>query len=485
MKNLIIALIVVASGHLFSQSERLQSMGGLNFSLPDEQYSFNPFDFGNNPAWLYKDEMASWLKIIPGYSGYSGDYKRRFDPGVENNYGITFSGVKSLGEDGTFLGETSYYYNFRKDVPNSLKYNPYKGEAFFLTDTATGNFRYNGPSIKFSYSFEPLSNLFTGAAVSYRILDGLKSVYSRAEVLFRDIDANFGAAYQLYDNLVFGVNYTYKDNQEKIESKSEDLLDVEIYNYKGESYAIKKRASSVSQKLSGVGHRISGQLYYIIAKSTEIGLIGSFGSEGQQVLMSRSVTGQSFNEYEEGYTNFNLASIALKARQQLSDDMFFGITAGYDHNYVWSKNSPKNRLIWEWEINTVKGGLGLSWKPVENLSVAAEYEYSNLDADSSKYIDSRFATVKSGDHVVKAGFEFQWLRNIYLRGGYNFGFFERDIVFGGKDIEIHKLTTGLGLYILPEVGIDIHIEYGFYNGLPEGFRRSNYSAFTTVKLNSF
>lgn len=485
MKKYYILILILAAGNLVAQSERLQSMGGIQYVLPDYQYSLNPYDFGGNPAWLYMDETESWLKIIPGYAGFNGDYKRRYDPGSENLFALKFAGIKTLGEDGTFLGETSYEYRQRKDVPNSLKYNTYAGEAFFLTDTATGNFRYNGPSIKFSYSFEPLEKLYTGASVGYRILDGLKSVYSRAEVLYRDIEINAGAAYQLTDNLILGANYIYNDNQEKIQSASEDLLDVEVFNFKGETYSLMKRAQAVSQKLTGIGHKVGGQIFYKPSAVSEIALIVSTGRTSQKVLMSRSVTGQSFNEYEEGYSSFNISAAELKGRHELFKSFILGVTGKYSHRYVWSKNSPKEKLLWEWEINSATGGAGFSWKPLEKVSFAAEYEYSDVKIDSSKFIDSRFFSANSGDHSLRAGIEYQIIRDIFIRGGYNLDIYEKDIVFGGDDISINRITGGLGVYIFPSLGIDIHIEYGFYRGLPAEIRRSDYSAFTTVKLYSF
>jgi len=345
--------------------------------------------------------------------------------------------------------------------------------------------QYNGPSMKFSYSFEPYEKLFAGASVGYRVLDGLKSVYSRAEVLYRNIEINAGAAYQLTDHLILGANYIYNDNQEKIQSASEDLLDVEVFNFKGETYSLMKRAQSVTQKLTGAGHKFAGQIFYKPGAASEIAIIGSTGMTSQKILMSRAVTGQSFNEYEEGYSSFNISSAELRGRHELFKSFIIGITGRYNHRYVWSKNSPKDKLLWEWEINSVTGGGGFSWQPVELLSVAAEYEYSDVKIDSSKFIDTRFFSTKSGDHSLRAGIEYQFIKDIFIRGGYNLDIYEKDIVFGGDDISIHSITAGFGLYVFPALGIDIHLEYGFYNGLPAEVKRSNYSAFTTIKLYSF
>lgn len=176
---MLFTLLLLTAG-LNAQSIRTESMGGLGYSIIDEDNSLTPFDFGDNPAWLMNDQKHDWLKIVPSTQNSWGDYKRAYDPERKSLSGILFRGVKVL-EDGVFLGQTTYEYDYRKEVSRSLKYNTYNGEAFYMNDSTTGNFRYHGPSMKFSYSFEPADNLFAGASASYKILNGLKNTYSRAE----------------------------------------------------------------------------------------------------------------------------------------------------------------------------------------------------------------------------------------------------------------------------------------------------------------
>jgi opacity protein-like surface antigen len=485
MKRLIIVISLFTICNVYSQPERLSSMGGMRYIVADKYVTLNPFDFGGNPAWIYKDDMDSWLKMQPSYSGYSGDYKRKYDPQSENIYGIGFIGLKTLGEDGTFLGETSYEYNQRKQVPRSLKRNTYAGEAFFFADTTTGNFRYNGPKLKFSYSFEPVNNLYTGASVSYRILDGLKDIYSRAEVLYRDIEGVFGAAYQLTDNLAVGMNYIYSDNQEKIVSDSEDLMEVEVFNYHGETYSVRKREGSVSQKVKGSGNNLSAQIYWRPDISSEVAITGSYGNAKQRILMPYNTSELDYTEYEEGYTSFNTSSLLLRSRFELFRSFFAGITAGYSNNYVWTKHSDRDRTMWEWEIDDITAGAGLSYQFSSAAMIAVEYDYINLKADSSKYIDAKFSSITSGNHQVRVGAEYEMMKNVYLRLGYNLSLMEKDIIFGGDNVNLNRLTAGAGIYIFPSMAFDIQIEYGFYKGLPSNLKKSGYSGITTVKLYSF
>ncbi|MGE5437818.1 MAG: DUF6850 family outer membrane beta-barrel protein [Syntrophothermus sp.] len=484
MKKILLLITLILSTSAFSQQERLSGMGYLDISIPDKYHTFNPYDLGNNPAWLVNDETNSFLKIIPSFSGYDGTYRRYYDAAGENLYKLKFAGLKTLKSGGTFYGETSYEYDFRRSVNRSLRYNTYGGQAFFIADTTAGNFRYMGPLIKFAYSYEPINKLYAGASIKYRILDGLKYIYSRAEVLYREIETNVGVAYNFDENYSLGLNYTYLNDQENIESKSEDLLDVELYEFRGEKYAILKRGSTINQKIKGSGHEVSLQ-FYQSSELMETGLAATYRKSNQKVLIPFTLQTQSFNEYEEGYSSFSSASLELKSRYHLTNKVSLALTAGYFRDYVWSKNTAKIKTLWEWEINNFVGGAGLSWKINNNFIAGIEYNYSNINADSSKYIDSRFFKENFGNHFIKAGAEYQILENIFARAGYNMGTIKKDILYGAENISINKITAGLGLYTFSSFTIDIQLEYGFYSGLPNTLKRAVFSGYSTIKLFTF
>src|SRR3989339_1834135 len=121
-------MMIVFSAFSFAQESRTIGMGGLSYSIVDADHSFNPYDLGKNPAWLYLDETETWLKIMPSINYGEGDYKRYYDPQSFTDYNLGFRGIKTLGEDGTFFGETNYSYEMRRDINRSLKYDTYAGE---------------------------------------------------------------------------------------------------------------------------------------------------------------------------------------------------------------------------------------------------------------------------------------------------------------------------------------------------------------------
>ncbi len=489
MKRYILFIVLLTIGFTsvrYAQISRTTAMGGLSYSIIDKDHSFNPYDLGGNPAWLYADETETYLKFIPSLKSTNGDYRRYYDPRSSNLYNLGFKGIKTMDTDGTFLGETYYMYDRRVDVNRTLKYNTYSGEAFFFTDTTTGGFTYNGPSVRFMYSFEPLKNLYAGAMINYMIFKGLKDIYSRADALYRDVDGSLGIAYKFHENFAAAVSAVIYDEQEKIESKSEDLMDVEIYNFRGETYSIRKRASSVNQKVRKEGKGLTSQIYWFLDPKFEIGLHGDLSSCDLRVLIPFSTATESFKEYEEGYTNFYRYSLKFRARYMLTDNLLAGASVNHYYNSSWSKNPARNLLLWEWEVNQTTFGIGGSYKFSPSLLIGLEYELGMVKSDSSKYIDSRITNVESQNHLVKIGAEYEMFENLFLRAGYNYGILEHDLLGGGKDVKYFLISGGIGLKIFKSFSVDLRFDYSNYKpDLPAQTNRSSFGTYIEAKLFEF
>ena len=478
-------MLIVCSALGLAQESRTIGMGGLSYSIMDADHSFNPYDLGGNPAWLYLDEKETWLKIMPSINYGQGDYKRYYDPQSYTTYNLGFRGIKTLGEDGTFLGETNYSYEMRRDVNRSLKYDTYAGEAFFMADTNQGTFRYNGPSIKFMYSFELIPNLFVGASVNYRILDGLKNLYSRATVLYREVGGTVGLAYKLSENLSLGLTGVISDDQEKIEAKSEELTEVEIFNFRGETFSVRKRSSAVNQKIRKKGKGLGTQIYWIPNQESELGLSADIFNVQEDVLIPYSTSTQSFQEYSEGFANFQNYNIRAKGRYLMSEDWLIGTSVEFVHRSSWSKNPARDLLLWEWNVSSMTFGIGSSYHVTNDLLVSAEYEFENVIADSSKYIDSRVTDVLSNNHLIKAGTEYRVMENGFLRLGYNYGMIQKDILSGGANVNYHVVTCGFGIQFINLFDIDISIIYNSYQPKNDARTRSRFGSYLTTKLYSF
>lgn len=466
-----------------AQSIRSRALGGMNLSIKDSDNSLNLYDFSNNPAWLFNDETRDWLKIIPGFASSSGEYKRKYDPSEIVSYGITFDGLKTLGNAGTFRGYTSYNIENYNDIYGSLRRFTYDGDAFFLADTSLGSFRYNGPTISFMYSLEVLPNLFAGASISYQIMEGLKDVYSRAQTLIRRIGGNIGVAYKPAQSFSFGITYEPGELQERIESKSEDLLDVELFLYRGETYAFKRRGSSVNYKTKNITQNISTHFNYSLSEKIEIAGKGTYSYGNTKIIIPFGL----IKEFEEGYAFFDGINLQLISMTEPFENANIGLSAGYFNKSSWSKNSARELLLWEWDVSGVTFGSGISYYFIPNVLITGlEYHFQSTSSDSSKHIDNRFSNLKSGNHLVKFATEYIASSLITIRAGFGYGTKEYDLIYGGRNVKYASLNGGLGIYIFKDAVIDILIEYRKQNPEePVDLSKSFFSSFICLKLLTF
>ncbi len=487
----LILAIICLPGISESQSIRSLSMGGMSLIINDKEDGFDPFYFDGNPAWLNQAENDTWLKIVPSVENNWGDYKKAYSPQSSSLYGLGFKGVKTLGDKGTFLGTTNYTYEYRKDVYRTLEYNPYAGESFFFSDTTTGNVRYDGPQIEFMYSWELLPDLYVGASANYQILNGLKKQYTYAETTLRKFGGRVGLAYKLLNNLILGIDFTIDDIQEKIVSEDVNQMDVEIYYFRGETYSIYKRGSPVEEKLRTNGNAFSSQLYWKPNKFSEIGIAGDYSNSRMKILVPFSISStssgsESFDEYQDGYSSLDSYKLKVKGRYEILPSLVAGLSFDYSKNNSWSEYTPKNLLLWEWNVKSTSIGLGLSYNITNSLLGGIEFKFSKLNADSSKYIDGRFSNISSNDNLIKLGFEYELFNDFSVRAGYNYGILGHDLIRGGKNVSYNIITTGAEIKLSNLLKIEALIGYSNYK--PENINskiRNNLTGQVVVTIYNF
>ena len=273
--------------------------------------------------------------------------------------------------------------------------------------------------------------------------------------------------------------------EEKIEAKSEDLTEVEVFNFRGETFSVRKRSSSVSQTIRKKGNGVGVQFYYTPEKNGEYGLHADIYNQKEDVLIPFSTSTQSFQEYSEGYASFQNYNILAKGRYKLLDEWLIGSSVEVHHRSSWSKNPARDLLLWEWKVNSLRLGIGSSYYLNKNLLVSVEYEYENVKSDSSKYIDSRSTAILSNNHLVKAGAEDEILPNTFLRAGFNFGIVEKDILSGGEDVSYYAVTCGVGVRFFNSFDVDLSFIYNNYKPKMGDKQRSQFGSFLTTKLYSF
>jgi hypothetical protein len=478
-----VLLFIFTGSGVFAQYYRSEGMGGLTYSIKDNHYSLSIYDFGKNPAGLYEDEQTSQLSAMPYYGNTWGGYHRKYDPQGEHLYSVGFTGIKTLGTSGTFYGYTEYSYDERSDVYKNLRYNPYRGEGFFATDSSMGNIKYDGPKVCFMYSLEILPDLYFGASADYKILSGLKRIYSYAEVTYRDVSGVAGLSYKISDNLEVGATFELFDSQESMTCENIDLTEVEIWNYRGDKFAIKQRGSSVSQKekYSGLGYGL--QLYANPIKKLEIGFTGNYSSSDAKSLVAKS----GLKEIEDNYASFEDYNCKLQAKYSPAAGLITGIYGAYFYNSSWTKNSQLDLKLWDWNTKEMVLGAGVSYGILpDKLLAGVEYEFSKTKADSSKFIDGIFVSPSSNNHLIRGGLEYQYSEDLIFRCGFNYKTEQIDFIAGGEDVILTAYTFGVCLRYFEDTEINFNVNYG--NTYPKNssdLKRKTFSSFAEVKLFSF
>jgi opacity protein-like surface antigen len=332
------------------------------------------------------------------------------------------------------------------------------------------------------YSWELLDNLYAGGSVTYQLLDGLKKVYTYAKTIYRNVGGNIGLAYQLNEDIIIGAHYTFNDTQESIEAADVNLLEVETFNYRGETYFVPDRGSSVTQKIRKKASTFSGQLFWQVSDELQAAIQSNYTPSNSKVLIPEG----SFKEVEEGYASFESFDVQLKSLYKFDDDLTVGSYAAYLNRDSWSRHSHKNLLLWEWSVKDLSIGVGSSYKFTDEVLVGIDYLFTRRSIDSTKYIDNRIADLNSNDHTIKLGLEYEVMENVLLRGGYSLNLNQYDIFYGGEKVKNHSVTLGIGIPIHNKILLDSYIRYSNLSpGNGSESSRSFLGAFVTLRLNSF
>ncbi len=482
IKNIFFGLLVIPA-FIYGQKVRTESMGNLSYGLKDKEVSLNIYDFGNNPAWLIEDEKETKLELTPYFSGVAGDYRPTYSADRIENYGMSAFGIKPLGEKGTFRGGVIYDREMRRNYYRTLLKEPYAGDAFNFVDTTKEDFEYKGPAFELMYSFNLTDNFLVGAAASYQILDGLKQKYSYAETVFRNVKVNLGLAYKLSDSFVLGATYNYRDTQEQIEADDINITSVTCYNYRGDTYRLLNRGSSVDHRRNDKEHIFGGQVALYPMNRMRVVLNGHYGFANKVVYDPLS----NKKENKEGYTAFDNYDLQLRAQYDVTDDFMLGISANHFGNESWSKVCSTELKIWEWERALTTAGLGFTYANKSlGLVIAGEYEAANESVDSSKYIDNKYYDDNSLNHTIRCGLEYELVEDFFVRVGVNYSIIEKDFQIGGEDLIGKGITGGLGFWITDNIYMNLHGEYRKIetDDAAERWKENFYSA-ATIKMFTF
>lgn len=449
-RGLLIGCMLLAAGALRAQDLRLETLGSMRYGLNDPRASLSLYRFGQNPAGLLQDEQAAWLAFTPQITNEWGSLRRAFTPGHVTIYGAGFEGVKPLGSRGTFRGSSAYLVEERSSVYRSLKRTPYGGEAYFFTDTTTGSFTYTGPSVSFAYAYEITPELLIGADVGYALQDGLKDVYTTVKSLFRRVQGTAGLAYLIGDEVHLGLTLHPFDEQERLEAKSEEGLDAEVFNFRGETFSKRRAKSSVAHTVRLTGEEFSVQAAWITADGWQASIVGSAGAARTRDL----ITTDREEALEDGFAQRSWYDAAARVRLKISTETTVGVALSHHAERTWSRYTALDLLVWDARGTETVLGAGGSYLSSDGILLGGEAEYAFVHADSSKFIDNRFAIVRTGAFRVRTGVEVPISGIGTFRAGYAFGNAGMDVRSGGSDLTEHTVSAGVAV----PFGSRVHVE---------------------------
>ncbi len=449
-RGLLIGCMLLAAGALQAQDLRLESLGSMRYGFTDPRASLSLYRSGQNPAGLIQDEPVAWLAFTPQITNAWGSLRRAFTPGHVTIYGAGFEGVKPLGSRGTFRGSSTYLVEERSSVYRSLKRTPYGGEAYFFTDTTTGSFTYKGPSVAFAYAYEITPGLQVGADVGYALQDGLKDVYTTVKSLFRRVQGTAGIAYRVDDGIHLGLTVHPFDEQERLEAKSEEGLDAEVFNFRGETFAKRRAKSSVAHTVRLTGEEFGVQAAWLSPVGMEASIVGIVGAARTRDL----ITTDREEALEDGFAQRSWYEAAARVRMRITPDATIGVGVTHRSQREWSRYPALDLLLWDATGSETLLGAGGSYVAGGGVLLAAEAEYAFVHTDSSKFIDNRFAIVRTGEFRVRTGVEVPISGIGTLRASYAFGSAGVDVRSGGKDVTEQTVTAGFAV----PFGSGVHVE---------------------------
>ncbi len=471
---------MVLGGAANAQFLRSQSMGGVRYGLTDAEQGLGLYRFGGNPAALLRDYPADRLTIAPVAASEWGNYRRLYDPQRVNAFSVGFDGIKSLGEHGTFRGSTTYDVEKRYEVYRSIKPDPYAGEAFFVTDTTSGDFTFNGPTVAFAYAYELFPDVLIGADLYYSVQDGLKNVYSLASILHRNVGGTAGIAWEILPELMLGATLRATDVQDRIEAASEDLLDVELFNVRGDTYATRRRSSSLDHTARASGEEYGIEGFWCPNDRLEATVVSSYGNRRTKDLIRLSEV-----EYQQSGMQEETYRVDMRLRWLLADAMTVGASAGHRSIRQWTDYTGLDLLVWDLQGRETWIGAGMAWQPVEGGPlVATDCDLAFISSDSSKYIDNRIFSGSANAVRIRIGLEQELLPGFCVRGGYAFGHQDHDFVYGGDDAATQSGTVGIQVRISPGTSLEWNVTYG-RRKIAAGASRSSLTTGVVLQLHSF
>ncbi len=415
---IIICFLIINNSSLFSQINRIESMGNLFLVIEDEDNNLNLYDRGGNSAFLLIDEPKDWLKINLLSNSGNGSLHKTYEPAGKNNYSIHFEALKNIDENQTFKGIIDYYDYKRKDVYRAIQTNIYGSGPFFIADSTTGTIDFYGPKIAFEYNISFIKDLYLGLNFSYGGEKGIKKIYSKPEITNRYISGQISMVYQLNENIFIGAKLDPFYNYEKIELVKDPDSGTDPITFKYRGFKIfRKSSDDYTRHNRNKGFDVGAQSSYKSQdQSLQIFISGSYFRQGIEYQDgTRDIDKEGYWQ-EEGYKG------TLETRYRLDfldKNLLFGLGLYYRNFESWSKHPQLPIIFSENKYNSLEIGTGFSYNFTDiGLLLGIEYHKTICDSSLNDYLGNYNFDGSHPKDEIRIGAEYKINNNLWLRLGY-------------------------------------------------------------------
>ena len=473
--TILLIYIFILNIQMFASETRLQSMGKMTYSVPDIEAQVNLFQVAGNIAGLKTNDTTNWMYYSTDGKNDWGSLRRHWDAHSNQNYAISFSGLKHLGAEHAFYGFVSYDWDYRQKVNNSIEPDPYSFDPFVFADYTEGNFLYHGPKIVTAYNYQFNKNFFIGTSLQYYIGRGLKDIETEPEIVSRKINASLDLIYQISDSYHIGLSfmpYQYQDVTKLVQQQ--DGLVPTIRRYRGE-FIYREKVTKSDRTAKYTGYNIRPQFSF---NNDRIDHVAFFNYYYQWHNIFDIVGTKHIND---GYFQAQHYSFQTVNRIKISElyKSFFLINYKFETFNDWAK-LPDNELLFYKSTGithevTIGGSSKISILP---LIGAIEIHIDLNDTQKIDYLAHKDRSGAITELLIKTGFEYHLNHNFDFRLGYIYHeYYENEIWNYYGDYNGSRITFGSG-WRFDRFELDTFGEFGLMNG--NTFSERNRTIFNVI-----
>jgi len=453
-----VAVLAVSWSGAAASELRLSTLANASVALDDADNQLNPYDYGENPAYLLLDYREPWIRFLFGIEEEKGDLKRAYEPHLTNDLYGGFEGIKKLGDRHVARGSVSYRRYMRRETPFNLEIDGYN-DPFYLRDDTVGDFEYYGPSIHVDYGFRLRDDLHVGAGFDYDIGTDLKQEYTRPEIVHNNFRGNLGLLWEPRDRWMLGlVARPIRTQNRTTFAKTDEGFDNIFYSWYGEGIVEVRASSSFSIREILKGVDVGLQQYYM-GERFRFALLADYTLE--QLKLQYNATRRD----PKGFWQDETWDVKARARWRAGSlPLVLGVEGRFMKLDGWARRPEYDDiLLFESPATLQSAGAGLTYRITPlRLLASLEYVMNRWDIEAFDYGANDFREAEIVQNVGRLGLEYRVLNIYAIRGGAEVIDYPVDRWLEmPRNMDRYRFTGGFG-YATGRWEIDAQFLYSMY-----------------------